>query len=475
MNERPATHRDAEDREESGADDPQPCVRTVGRIGRPIRDVHERGGIPFVTERQRRGDADRGGANGAQPAFGFRDQAASRAGSAYGCGGSRTSIARRPSDVNPGSMASRCCRLSRSRPPPATSAMASVTSTTTIAPSSRRVTRPWRPLRPPSRMTSVRLTFAMVDGRRNPDEHRRRRPSGGPRTGRRADRVAVPSTRGSAAPPITTMARTAANASGSATAVAAIAMSSDSASSGRMALQRVAPSAARTAISRARAVPRASSRLATLTIASSSRSPVAAKAMSRIGPRSPTIESRSGRITKTRFFAWSGYFFARSSHIGSSCPASAGRVRPRLEADERVEGVANRVGVVLREPEVGLARDGEAFRRDTDDQRAAAGKPNRRADDEGLAPNIVRHARCDKTTRLRSGAAIVLGGKAPAGCHRQAEELEEPFGHAEARDLPRAGLGQDGVVTPLDQRRRRQSHRWRGAARSSPPTPPDRS
>ena len=214
-----------------------------------------------------------------------------------------------------------------------------------------------------------------------------------------------PSTRGSAAPPITAMARTAANASGSAIAVAAAAISSDSASSGRMALQRVAPSAARTATSRARAVPRASRRLATLTIARSSRSPVAAKAMSRIGPRSPTIDSRSGRITKTRFFAWSGYFFARSAHIGTSCPASPAGFAPGLKRTNASKAWPIESGLCCanqRSASRGMAKLSGAT-----PTTSALAPANRIVvpSTEGLAPNIVRQARCDKTTRLRSGAA----------------------------------------------------------------------
>jgi len=60
---------------------------------------------------------------------------------------------------------------------------------------------------------------------------------------------------------------------------------------------RGAPIATRTAISRARAAPRASSRLVTFTQASRSSSPVADITMMRIGPRSPTTEATSGLVT----------------------------------------------------------------------------------------------------------------------------------------------------------------------------------
>ena len=58
-----------------------------------------------------------------------------------------------------------------------------------------------------------------------------------------------------------------------------------------------APSETRTAISRARAAPRASSRFVTLTHASRSSTAVADMTMIRIGPRSPTIDSTSGLTT----------------------------------------------------------------------------------------------------------------------------------------------------------------------------------
>ncbi len=54
------------------------------------------------------------------------------------------------------------------RPAPATRAIASVTSTTIIAPRTRRVARPCNPPRPPSFTTSVRLTFAAADAGTRP-------------------------------------------------------------------------------------------------------------------------------------------------------------------------------------------------------------------------------------------------------------------------------------------------------------------
>ena len=77
-------------------------------------------------------------------------------------------------------------------------------------------------------------------------------------------------------------ARTAAAASGSATTVAATAMSNDSATTGRTVPSRRAQRRAHR-VSRARVVPRASSRFATFTIASTNSSPVAANAMQQSG------------------------------------------------------------------------------------------------------------------------------------------------------------------------------------------------
>ena len=137
---------------------------------------------------------------------------------------------------------------------------------------------------------------------------------------------AMPSTRGKRDPPTATITRTAADASASAIAEAAAEITSDSIRSCRTSCQRLAPSAVRTAMSRARAAPRAISRFATLKSASRSSSPVAANAMTTVGPRSPTSSVTSDFMTNARWSSMSGYFFVRSAKtraIGPSSEASA--------------------------------------------------------------------------------------------------------------------------------------------------------
>ena len=105
------------------------------------------------------------------------------------------------------------------------------------------------------------------------------------------------SRRGSFDAPIASSARRPSAPTPTPTIVPAAASTIDSVRSCRTSRPQPAPSAARTAISRALAAPRASNRLATLTHARRSSSPVADMTMIRIGPRSPTIESTNGRGT----------------------------------------------------------------------------------------------------------------------------------------------------------------------------------
>ena len=111
-------------------------------------------------------------------------------------------------------------------------------------------------------------------------------------------------------------------------AAAPVAITKDSPTNWRINRPVVAPSAVRTATSRDRLAARAKYRLMTFTTASRNKTPVAANAMSTTGPRSPTMASRSGCMTKTRPLSKSGYLSAKASHIGLSVPWTASAETP---------------------------------------------------------------------------------------------------------------------------------------------------
>ena len=102
----------------------------------------------------------------------------------------------------------------------------------------------------------------------------------------------------------------------------------DSVSSWPTMRPRPAPRDTRTAISRARAAPRASSKLVTLTHASRSSRPVADITMIRMGPRSPTTEATSGFVTYARLRSDAGKSRASPSITGAISALARSSVTP---------------------------------------------------------------------------------------------------------------------------------------------------
>ena len=96
----------------------------------------------------------------------------------------------------------------------------------------------------------------------------------------------------------------------------------------------LAPSAVRTATSRRRALPRASSRLATLAQATSSTRPTAVSSTSSAGRTGPntTVDSGSTKTPRARF---SGYARSRSAAIAASSSCVAATL-PRIRATMKI-------------------------------------------------------------------------------------------------------------------------------------------
>ncbi len=197
------------------------------------------------------------------------------------------------SGTKPASVFRRFANPRTSQPAPATNMIASATSATVIAISQRAVPRPALA----ERELSFMSVFISLRSRRTAGA----RPMIAPVTTSTASEKSrarasneTASRRGSFDAPSASSARRPSAPTATPAMVPAVASTIDSVRSWRTSRLHPAPSAARTAISRALAAPRASSRLATLTHASRSSNPVAAMTMMRIGPKSPTIESTSG-------------------------------------------------------------------------------------------------------------------------------------------------------------------------------------
>ena len=97
----------------------------------------------------------------------------------------------------------------------------------------------------------------------------------------------------------------------------------------RISRARVAPTAARMAISRSRTVARASSRLATFTHAISSTKPTAPARISRVGRALPTRSSCSG-LSWMRQFLSSGYCASRLPAMTFISACACSSVTPGL-------------------------------------------------------------------------------------------------------------------------------------------------
>jgi hypothetical protein len=138
--------------------------------------------------------------------------------------------------------------------------------------------------------------------------------------------------------------------------------------------------------------------LATLAIASNNSNAVAANAINAMGPRSPTMDSSSGRKTKTRLRAWSGYLLReRFPHWSERALHIAGR-HARTQSNVGIVAVANRLRVLLRHPEIGVVRSVERRRRDADHNgQSRRWRDESCADDGGIcaeqaAPRAIRIA-----------------------------------------------------------------------------------
>ena len=237
----------------------------------------------------------------------------------------------------------------------------------------------------------------------------------------------MPSTRGSAAPPMSTIARTAAAASGSADSRG---RDGDEQRLGQQRPQEVPPRRAERRahrdLSRARRAPR-----------QQQVRDVHHRQQQQQSGRRKRDEDDRAEIADDRVEERPHHEDAVLRLIGilprelvphrRQRPAIAAGSSPGLKRTNASKAWPIESGLCCGEPQIGLSRNGERVRRDANDERATAGESDRRADRPGIAaedgaPRALRQD--DAAPRL---GRVVVGSEAPAGRHWQAEQVEEPF------------------------------------------------